>query len=123
MLQIEEKEDGTRILKISPTKPEDKGNYVAKAINAHGEAKAFARLVVKSLGDFKRNEEFVRMEEKLILPMFKETFVDRRVPEGVSTKFECIVSGKPTPKVKTLYINTLFSRPYFIKRISVRRIL
>ncbi|XP_014485705.1 PREDICTED: uncharacterized protein LOC106750117 isoform X2 [Dinoponera quadriceps] len=100
---IEEKEDGTRILKISSTKPEDKGNYVAKAVNIHGEAKAFARLVVRSLGDFKRNEEFVRMEEKLILPTFKEVFEDRRVPEGVSTKFECIVSGKPSPKIQWLF--------------------
>lgn len=86
-------------MKISSTKPEDKGNYVAKAMNSHGEAKAFARLVVRSLGDFKRKEEFVRMEEKLIQPTFKEVFEDRRVPEGVSTKFECIVSGKPSPKV------------------------
>jgi len=100
--QIKEKEAGTRILKISSTVPEDKGNYVAKAVNIHGEAKAFARLVVRSLGDFKRNEEFVQMEEKLIRPTFKETFGDRKVPEGVSTKFECIVIGKPSPKVKSI---------------------
>lgn len=99
-MQIEEKEDGTRILKILSIIPEDKGNYVVKAINVHGEAKAFARLVVRSLGDFKRNEEFVQIEEKLIQPTFKEVFKDRTVPEGTSTKFECIVTGKPSPKVK-----------------------
>jgi len=86
-------------LKISSTIPKDKGNYVAKAINIHGEAKAFARLVVKSLGDFKRNEEFIQMEERLTRPTFKETFQDRKIVEGVSTKFECIVIGKPSPKV------------------------
>lgn len=75
---------------------------MAKAINTHGEAKAFARLVVKSLGDFKRNEEFIQMEEKLIQPTFKETFQDRKILEGVSTKFECIVIGKPSPKVGKL---------------------
>jgi len=86
-------------LKISSTIPKDKGNYVAKAINIHGEAKAFARLVVKSLGDFKRNEEFIQMEERLIRPTFKEIFQDRKIVKGVSTKFECIVIGKPSPKV------------------------
>lgn len=99
MIQIQRRQDGTSILKISSTIPEDKGNYVVKAFNAHGEAKAFARLVVRSLGDFRRKEEFVQMEEKLIAPTFKEKFEDRRVSEGVSTKFECIVVGKPAPKV------------------------
>ncbi|XP_072764140.1 uncharacterized protein [Anoplolepis gracilipes] len=100
---IEKKEDGTELLKILSTIPEDKGNYVAKAINVHGEAKAFARLVVKTLGDFKRNEEFIQMEEKLIRPVFKEIFQDRRIPEDISTKFECIVIGKPSPKIQWLF--------------------
>ncbi|XP_018309582.1 uncharacterized protein [Mycetomoellerius zeteki] len=100
---IGERKDGTAFLEISSTIPKDKGNYVAKAINTHGEAKAFARLVVKSLGDFKRNEEFIQMEEKLIQPTFKETFQDRKILEGVSTKFECIVIGKPSPKIQWLF--------------------
>ncbi|CAD1476295.1 unnamed protein product, partial [Heterotrigona itama] len=100
---IQRKEDGTSILKISSTIPEDKGNYVVRAFNALGEAKAFARLVVRSLGDFRRKEEFVQMEEKLIAPTFKEKFEDRRVSEGVSTKFECIVIGKPAPKIQWLF--------------------
>lgn len=44
------------------------------------------------------------MEEKLIQPTFKETFGDRKVAEGVSTKFECIVTGKPSPKVKRIHV-------------------
>ncbi|XP_018360288.1 PREDICTED: titin isoform X3 [Trachymyrmex cornetzi] len=100
---IGERKDGTAFLKISSTIPKDKGNYVAKAINTYGEAKAFARLVVKSLGDFKRNEEFIQMEEKLILPTFKETFQNKKILEGVSTKFECIVIGKPSPKIQWLF--------------------
>ena len=96
-------------MEISSTIPKDKGNYVAKAINIHGEAKAFARLVVKSLGDFKRNEKFIQMEEKLIQPTFKETFQDRKILEGVSTKFECIVIGKPSPKVGKLILSTQYT--------------
>lgn len=99
MFQIQRKEDGTSIFRIPAAIPEDKGNYVVKASNVHGEAKAFARLVVRSLGDYRRKEEFVQMEEKLIAPTFKERFEDRAVTEGVSTKFECIVVGKPAPKV------------------------
>ncbi|XP_015171223.1 PREDICTED: titin isoform X2 [Polistes dominula] len=100
---IKEKEDGTITLKILSTIPEDKGNYVVKATNISGEAKAFARLVVRSLTDFRKKEEFVKMEEKLIAPSFKERFINRFVPEGVSTKFECIVVGKPVPKIQWLF--------------------
>ncbi|XP_054013283.1 titin isoform X3 [Hylaeus anthracinus] len=100
---IKQSEDGTGILKISSAIPEDRGNYVVKAINVHGEAKAFARLVVRSLGDFRGKEEFIQMEEKLIAPTFKERFEDRSVLDGVSTKFECIVVGKPSPKIQWLF--------------------
>ncbi|XP_043502049.1 muscle M-line assembly protein unc-89 isoform X6 [Polistes fuscatus] len=100
---IKEKEDGTITLKILSSIPEDKGNYVVKATNISGEAKAFARLVVRSLTDFRKKEEFVKMEEKLIAPSFKERFINRHVPEGVSTKFECIVIGKPVPKIQWLF--------------------
>ncbi|XP_076636076.1 uncharacterized protein LOC143349064 isoform X2 [Colletes latitarsis] len=100
---VKQTEDGTGILKILSTIPEDRGNYVVKATNVHGKAKAFARLVVRSLGDFRGKEEFVQMEEKLIAPTFKEKFESRNVPEGVSTKFECIVFGKPSPKIQWLF--------------------
>lgn len=91
-------------MKILSAIPEDKGNYVVKATNICGEAKAFARLVVRSLSDFRKKEEFIKMEEKLIAPNFKERFASRLVPEGVSTKFECIVIGKPVPKVDFITI-------------------
>lgn len=39
------------------------------------------------------------MEEKLVPPSFKEIFSDTFVTSGNTTKFECIVAGKPTPKV------------------------
>ncbi|XP_066595731.1 uncharacterized protein [Prorops nasuta] len=93
--------DGASYLKILSTVPEDKGNYVVKASNLHGEAKAFAKLTVKSLGIFET--EFIQMEEKQIPPEFKTSFDDRIVKGGVSTKFECIVTGKPTPKCQWLF--------------------
>ena len=94
---------GRSILKILPTNSEDKGNYTAKATNRVGEAKAFAKLVVKVLGDFQRKDDVVQMEEKLVPPYFKEKFDSRIVPEGITTKFECIVAGKPAPKVSECY--------------------
>lgn len=67
--------------------------------------------MVKSLSEFLRKEEgFVQMEEKLIAPVFKQKFDDRTVvtDESSSTKFECIVTGKPSPKVRNLEL-------YFVK--------
>ncbi|XP_011495830.1 PREDICTED: muscle M-line assembly protein unc-89 [Ceratosolen solmsi marchali] len=96
-------ENGRNILRISPTTPEDKGNYTAKATNRVGEAKSFAKLVVKVLGDFQRKDDVVQMEEKFVPPYFKEKFESRTVPEGITTKFECIVIGKPAPKIQWLF--------------------
>ncbi|KAG7188139.1 hypothetical protein KM043_013360 [Ampulex compressa] len=115
---IRQKEGGTWVMKISSATPEDKGNYVVKAVNLHGEAKAFARLVVKSLSDFRKKEEFVQMEEKLIAPIFKEIFEDRTVPEGISTKFECKVIGKPSPKIQWLFNNKPVHGKDFLVSIS-----
>lgn len=96
-------ETGVCTLKICSTIPEDKGNYVAKATNLHGEAKAIARLVVKPSNDSSKREELVQMEEKLVPPSFEEIFEGKRViASGVSIKFECIVHGKPTPKVNLI---------------------
>lgn len=109
MFQIIQEENGTNILRISSTMPDDKGNYIAKATNHLGEAKAFARLVVRVLGDFQKKDELVRMEEKLLEPFFKERFENKNVLEGVAVKFECIVSGKPVPKVNFYFdVNSTF---------------
>ncbi|XP_018397085.1 PREDICTED: muscle M-line assembly protein unc-89-like, partial [Cyphomyrmex costatus] len=118
---IGERKDGTAFLKISSTIPKDKGNYVVKAKNIHGEVKAFTRLVVKSLGDSKRNEEFIQMEEKLIHPTFKEIFQDRKILEGISTKFECIIIGKPSPKIQWLFNERPVHGKDFLVSISGNR--
>lgn len=100
LLQFEKGEDDVGILKILSTIPEDQGNYTVKGINIHGEIEASVKLNVKPLTDHKKHEEFSQVqEEELIQPTFEQLFEDRRVLEGISTKFECIVTGKPPPKV------------------------
>jgi hypothetical protein len=92
--------DGNCSLKIMGVLPEDKGVYTAKATNQQGEAKCFAQLIVKTpvtLDSVSAPPQ--QIEEKHIPPAFTELFSDRAVAEGESTKFECIVTGKPTPKV------------------------
>ena len=107
-VKITSEESGHNVLRITSTRPEDKGNYVAKATNHAGEAKSFAKLVVKVLSDFQIKEtsllqtKSIHVEEKHVAPYFKEKFDDRTVPNGVTTKFECIVAGKPAPKVSFL---------------------
>ncbi|XP_031789486.1 uncharacterized protein LOC100679567 isoform X4 [Nasonia vitripennis] len=103
-VKIVSDETGRSILKINPTTPDDKGNYTAKATNRVGEAKSFAKLVVKVLSDFQRKDDnVVQMEEKLVPPYFKEKFESRLVPEGITTKFECIAVGKPSPKIQWFF--------------------
>lgn len=89
-------------MEIEEVKPEDKGVYTVKASNPSGDAKCFAQLIVKSSRVSEKTKEF---EEVKTPPIFKETFSDHNVFDGTATKFECIVTGKPTPKIKWLYNN------------------
>lgn len=98
-MQITHDETGTCILTISPTTLEDKGNYVAKATNLHGEAKAIARLVVKPITSANQSMSMLQMLKKLVPPTFEEVFADTKVGQGGFARFECIIHGKPTPKV------------------------
>lgn len=48
----------------------------------------------------KPSKNEIQFEEKFEKPIFVETFPQSiNVFTGESVKFECIVSGKPTPKV------------------------
>ena len=91
--------DGTIRLEIDAVRPEDKGVYTVKATNSSGDAKCFSQLIVKSM----KPPEIIKHEEVKSAPVFKEMFNDRVAFDGTSTKFECIVVGKPTPKVKWLF--------------------
>jgi titin len=98
-VKITHEPDGTIKLEIENVRPEDKGVYTVKAVNSSGDAKCFAQLIVKSM----KPPETVKHEEIKSAPVFKEMFNDRVAFEGTSTKFECIVVGKPTPKVRWLF--------------------
>lgn len=93
-------DSGNFKLEIESVKPEDKGVYTVKASNDAGEAKCFAQLIVKSS---KLAEAAKPYEEVKSAPVFKEMFNDRIAFADTPTKFECIVVGKPKPKVKWLF--------------------
>lgn len=92
--------EGIVRLEIDKVLPEDRGVYTVKASNSSGEAKCFAQLIVKSQ---KIPEVTKPYEEVKIIPTFKEKFSDQLVFENNAIKFECIVAGKPTHKVKWIF--------------------
>ncbi|XP_066257893.1 uncharacterized protein [Euwallacea similis] len=103
--------DGNFKLEIESVKAEDKGVYTVKASNSAGDAKCFSQLIVKSS---KLSEAAKPYEEIKSAPVFKELFHDRIAFEGTPTKFECIVVGKPKPKVKWLFNGNAISGEGFL---------
>ncbi|XP_038114693.1 titin isoform X5 [Culex quinquefasciatus] len=97
------REDGVVKLVIEQVFPDDKGVYTAKASNPSGEAKCFSNLIVKSINapEFESVPAF--LSESVVCPTFKELFADRTVKLHESTKFECIVVGKPQPKIRWFF--------------------
>lgn len=124
-IQAVANEDGTLKLIIRNALPEDKGVYTVKATNSTGIAKCFSHLIVKSTannGDGKLHK--AEVEEKLLCPTFKELFADRSVLFGDSTKFECIVYGKPTPKIKWYFNDQpVHGRDFLISTSGDRQVL
>ncbi|CAH1976518.1 unnamed protein product [Acanthoscelides obtectus] len=110
-------DEGNVKLEIAHVRPEDKGVYTVKASNTHGDAKCFAQLIVKSL----KPPETVEYEEIKVPPEFKEKFSDIVAFEDTATKFECIVTGKPTPKVKWLFNGDAISGKDFLISTSADR--
>lgn len=104
-IQSVAREDGTLKLIIENVLPDDKGVYTVKATNSTGVAKCFSHLIVKSTANSGEAQLFAQPEpeDKQICPTFKELFSDRSVNFEDSTKFECIVYGKPTPKIKWFF--------------------
>lgn len=97
----------------------DKGVYTVKAINSCGEAKCFSHLIVKSINapenlQIPDQQQLQLTEEKQISPSFKEKFFDAIANIDETVKFECIVSGKPTPKVKWLYNDRPIEGKHFL---------
>ncbi|XP_017842325.1 uncharacterized protein LOC108599780 isoform X2 [Drosophila busckii] len=80
----------------------DKGVYTVKVCNQAGEAKCFSHLIVKSVNvsEHRRgSQSSVDLVERQLCPEFKELFSDKQAQIDDVVKFECIVLGKPTPKV------------------------
>lgn len=86
---------------MNNTVPEDKGLYTARAVNSVGEAKCFSHVIVKSLSSRETKTSEVHLEDKFEYPSFAELFTDQIIYEGAPAKFECIVRGKPAPKVSS----------------------
>ncbi|XP_066996542.2 titin isoform X1 [Anabrus simplex] len=98
--QFSEDAEGNISLTLLEVLPQDKGVYTVKASNSLGEAKCFANLIVKPKTSSDSHSRGIQMEEKQTPPSFKELFSDKIVAEKETTKFECMVIGRPTPKVK-----------------------
>lgn len=117
--------DGTVKLKIEDVRVEDKGVYTVKATNTAGEAKCFAHLNVRRIANAMETQtDEVQPEPQLVEPSFKELFADLTVPENGTAKFECIVIGKPTPKVTWLFNDLpIMGREFFISTSGDRQVL
>ncbi|XP_025203968.1 titin isoform X3 [Melanaphis sacchari] len=116
-------EDGTATLHIHNALPVDKGQYTVIAVNKAGEAKCFSHVIVKAISTFDSAvnppTDKVLFEEKLEKPLFTETFSPNVcVVPGESVKFECIVVGKPAPKVRWLFNDKPVSGKSFLVSTS-----
>ncbi|KAJ1525037.1 hypothetical protein ONE63_009883 [Megalurothrips usitatus] len=99
-IQMTEREDGTITLIIQSVTADDRGVYTARASNSLGEAKCFSNLIVKSALS---ESKILELADRQVAPSFKEQFGDEVVLLGAPVKFECIVAGKPAPKVRWLF--------------------
>lgn len=125
-IQSVAREDGTLKLIIQNVLPDDKGVYTVKATNSTGVAKCFSHLIVKSTANSGEAVLFQPEppEEKQICPTFKELFADRTVNFEDSTKFECIVHGKPTPKIKWFFNDQpVQGRDFLVSTSGERQVL
>ena len=120
------RDDGTLKLIIRNVLPDDKGVYTVKATNSTGVAKCFSHLIVKSTANSSSDVQIFKpeAEEKQICPTFKELFADRSVHFEDSTKFECIVYGKPTPKIKWFFNDQpVQGRDFLVSTSGERQVL
>lgn len=93
-------ETGVFRLIFKQVNADDKGVYTVKVTNNAGDAKCFSHLIVKSVNtpENQRTQQ-IEIVEKFLCPEFKELFSDKQAHLEDVVKFECIVKGKPTPKV------------------------
>lgn len=78
--------------------------YTVHATNTLGDAKCFSHLIVKSINAIENlPNKPIENEGSHHFLEFKEMFSDRSACIGDSMKFECIVIGKPIPKIRWLF--------------------
>lgn len=95
--------DGLVRLTIQNVSQADKGVYTVKATNSCGDAKCFSHLIVKTVNANDVLKQREHPAEIMMCPTFKELFADIAVGIDETAKFECIVVGKPAPKIKWLF--------------------
>lgn len=83
---------------------DDKGVYTVQATNSLGDAKCFSHVIVKSINASENiPDKQVESDESHHFLEFKERFSDKSAHLGDLVKFECIVVGKPMPKIRWLF--------------------
>lgn len=104
---VHNKDNGVVKLILNNVTSDDKGVYTVKASNSCGDAKCFSQLIVKTVNApdnlLLQNHQRIESDEKSTLPSFKERFSDKISNIGETVKFECIITGKPTPHIKWLF--------------------
>lgn len=90
-------EKDTYLLHIPKVSTNERGVYTVKASNPCGDAKCFAQLIVKTIP-----EKVVPTETA---PQIIKPLADKTLNEGETVVFECVVQGKPYPKIQWLKNN------------------
>lgn len=118
--------EGTCKLVIRNVRQADRGVYTVKASNSCGEAKCFSHLIVKSVNAIEtltvKQREHPSAETAC--PTFRELFTDQTARIDESVKFECIVVGRPTPKIRWLFNDQPVQGKHFlVSRSGDRQVL
>lgn len=111
--------DGKAKLILNKITNDDKGVFTVQAANVHGDAKCFSHLIVKSINAAADlADKKAETEESHHFLAFKEKFLDKSACIGSSVKFECIVVGKPMPKIRWLFNDKPVQGKNFLTSIS-----
>ena len=95
-------------LTIPEAYEQDGGNYMVKAVNKAGEAKCYAKLVVKPAQQ-PATELMIRKaaeprrapgDSMHSPPEFIRLFQDKVARPGEAVTFDCLITGSPKPKVE-----------------------
>lgn len=114
--------DGKTKLILKNVSVEDKGVFTVQATNSLGDAKCFSHVIVKSINAPENlPDKQVESEESNHFLVFKEKFNDKIVHIGDTIKFECIVAGKPQPKIRWLFNDQPVHGKQFLSSTSADR--